>query len=1065
MKQHYIPYLKGLCFFAFSLLTWQELTASLLALDSDYTLACNETIYLSLDNNCEAVITPDLLINSTTLSNPYRIFITMPIDSLGNNYSNNDTDRVKLLKIGEYIYKIMDDLGNACTGNIIVEDIIAPVVICSNDLVISAANEEGVILDAETVDGGSFDDCGQITKAIRIKGMDTTWQSAIFLPCELIDSLLRIELKITDAAGNENFCWASVQLTDKIKPTCQNLQDEVITCDVTKANDYGQPTDANNNKVFEEEEWQNMTVNQQSIYNETFGFPICMENITCKDFFVEQQYQRLENACGRGQIRRRYRGVDAQGNIGDWATQQIMVNYQANWTITFAPDWEGSCKETIPPPFIAFQNGACDNLSFNVTENTFPADEDYCIKVERIYQVTNPCLLNPVTTPLTILRLEDRNGNVGDSLKISSDSLGGNAHFFYKQILKIRSTEKPNLTIQNIETCLAGIPIDSIFLKVDSLEHCAENRTFRAVATDCIGNSIARFQWEFYENERLIDNGIGAAFTKAVLPNIDYTVQFTAIDACNNETVERRDFTFLDCVQPILFIRTRLALELKEKEHIIKAADFDIGSYDNCTDKTTLLNNFRIWHDKLGFDYPEDLATIKTLPASITFTCAELATQEVFIYTFDAADNFDFVSAFVIIQDNQESCLVRDRASVTGQIMTEKGGLIEQVNINLSGAMKLNKVTNDNGQYLFDLPKGQNYTVEPSKDIHPLAGITTFDLILINKHILGITPFSSPYQHIAADINKSGTITAFDLVQLRQLILNIITDFPTNSSWRFVDNSYEFVTQTPENEPFAEKIAITNIAADHINFDFIGIKIGDIDGSSAVPNDLDSSIGRAKQETFPFIIEDQLVKSGQQFDLPFIGSNVEHIEGLQFALNFSGLNLINLTEGIATAEHFNLEKLDQGYLMISWHKTVNLIANQPLFTLTFRAENEGLLSELLQIIPDDLAPEAYMKEQKVLNLSLQFTAKRRRDKFELFQNKPNPFYKVTTIPFYLPKPESVQLRILNLRGEVLKTMIGDYGKGFQEIKINQQSLGVGGVLYYQLIVGECLTTKKMILLN
>ena len=54
-----------------------------------------------------------------------------------------------------------------------------------------------------------------------------------------------------------------------------------------------------------------------------------------------------------------------------------------------------------------------------------------------------------------------------------------------------------------------------------------------------------------------------------------------------------------------------------------------------------------------------------------------------------------------------------------------------------------------------------------------------FDLVLISKHILGNeAQFDSPYKYIAADINKSGSITAFDMVQLRQLILNITTEYP-----------------------------------------------------------------------------------------------------------------------------------------------------------------------------------------------------------------------------------------------------------------------------------------------
>ena len=113
------------------------------------------------------------------------------------------------------------------------------------------------------------------------------------------------------------------------------------------------------------------------------------------------------------------------------------------------------------------------------------------------------------------------------------------------------------------------------------------------------------------------------------------------------------------------------------------------------------------------------------------------------------------------------------------------------------------------GQYQFVLPMGGDYTITPEKDMNPLNGVSTFDLVLISKHILGITQFDTPYKYIAADVNKSGSITAFDMVQLRQLILNITSEFPNNDSWRFVEGGYEFTSANPAAESFNDGIDMT----------------------------------------------------------------------------------------------------------------------------------------------------------------------------------------------------------------------------------------------------------------
>ena len=77
--------------------------------------------------------------------------------------------------------------------------------------------------------------------------------------------------------------------------------------------------------------------------------------------------------------------------------------------------------------------------------------------------------------------------------------------------------------------------------------------------------------------------------------------------------------------------------------------------------------------------------------------------------------------------------------------------------------------------------------------------MTTYDLVLINKHILAIEPFNSPYKMIAADANVSGSITSFDVVALRRLILGLDTALIANTSWRFVNKTFIFPNL---NNPF-----------------------------------------------------------------------------------------------------------------------------------------------------------------------------------------------------------------------------------------------------------------------
>jgi hypothetical protein len=74
-----------------------------------------------------------------------------------------------------------------------------------------------------------------------------------------------------------------------------------------------------------------------------------------------------------------------------------------------------------------------------------------------------------------------------------------------------------------------------------------------------------------------------------------------------------------------------------------------------------------------------------------------------------------------------------------------------------------------------------------------LSGLSTFDLICIQKHLLGIQPLDNGYKILAADANKNNALSAFDIVLFRKLILGIDTALTAYAQpWRFIP---EVVTQ------------------------------------------------------------------------------------------------------------------------------------------------------------------------------------------------------------------------------------------------------------------------------
>jgi hypothetical protein len=85
--------------------------------------------------------------------------------------------------------------------------------------------------------------------------------------------------------------------------------------------------------------------------------------------------------------------------------------------------------------------------------------------------------------------------------------------------------------------------------------------------------------------------------------------------------------------------------------------------------------------------------------------------------------------------------------------------------------------------------------------------------------------------------------------------------------------------------------------------------------------------------------------------------------------------------------------------------------------------------------------------------------------YELYQNYPNPFNPTTTIRFTIPHRKHVTLKVFDVLGKEVKTLVNEEkDPGSYEVKFDASNLP-SGVYFYQLQAGKFIQTKKMILLK
>ncbi|MEO8231359.1 MAG: CotH kinase family protein [Ignavibacteriota bacterium] len=85
--------------------------------------------------------------------------------------------------------------------------------------------------------------------------------------------------------------------------------------------------------------------------------------------------------------------------------------------------------------------------------------------------------------------------------------------------------------------------------------------------------------------------------------------------------------------------------------------------------------------------------------------------------------------------------------------------------------------------------------------------------------------------------------------------------------------------------------------------------------------------------------------------------------------------------------------------------------------------------------------------------------------YELLQNYPNPFNPITNIKFAIPIASNVTLKVFDIIGNEVKTLLNEYkNAGSYQIQFNASSLS-SGVYFYRLQADNYTSTKKLILLK
>ncbi|HKK74362.1 MAG TPA: HYR domain-containing protein [Saprospiraceae bacterium] len=551
----------------------------------------------------------------------------------------------------------------------------------------------------------------------------------------------------------------------------------------------------------------------------------------------------------------------------------------------------------------------------------------------------------------------------------------------------------------------------------------------------------------------------------------EHTITVTVNDGCGNVTVVSVDLEIKDCKAPAPICHEDILVELMPVESDPTAAMAEVWATDliasdigDCSGQGPDLINGLPKVTTYSINRLDSAVSVEQI--GLVFDCEDANdVVAIEIHAWDEVGNHDYCVTSVLVQDNNEICNPQVATGlIAGAISTEMSTPIEGVEVGLSGNESRTYMTDANGEFGFEeLEEGYDYSVIPGKNVAHRNGVSTFDLVLIQKHILGTARLNSPYKIIAADANSSKSVTTLDLIQVRKLILNLQTEFPDNTSWRFIDADYNFPDPlNPWLRAFPEVKNINNLErSDYANF--VGVKIGDVNTSAKAYNTQDL-IPRRVVDVLNIQTEEVDMVAGNTYNLSF-RADLSQVAGYQFTLELDKdyVQMVDIEEGIAKTENFGVFA-ESGLITTSFHRnTTQAIDGEVLFRLRVQSKTAAKLSEVIRLTSRYTSAEAYNVNDEDMNVQLVMDDKQVGNDFALDQNVPNPFDAETKISFQLPEAMEAVLEFKDISGRTTLIREGDFTQGYNEIRLRADELPAAGVYFYTLHAGKFTATRKMIL--
>ncbi len=979
-------------------------------------------------------------------------------------------------------FVVTDDCGRTASAvtNVTVVDDVPPICVAQDVTLFLDANGEAV-LDVAEVDNGSSDVCGPVTLAVT---------PVVTYTCADIGQTLSVDLVVTDAAGNTSTCPAAITVVDLTEPMCFDNITVDLGIDGTYVIDPNEIIDgavgACSGSVTLSADVTNLGCNNlgtevcvtltvtdqngststcKSIFNVEVDIPsipagICPADVTvdcgtditdlsifgepdltapmdyCFHRFTTTESVIVDlDACDLGTITRTWTFLDPNGDqvldvngVVLSCTQVITVELGANVLtqadITCPADVTINCDETInDQPIIDLTNIACSGVVVSSVDviNDQNGLCDYTI--ERTFTITDQCQVAPagVFTCVQIITVQDNTAPIISNLPAD---------------VTIDLTNEANTCSTVLEYAINIV--DDCSVSGEIVYTIDAPGLIDAGTLDAAGNVNPMIEWCTSDSTTV--------------------VYVTATDACANVAID--SFEVVVIGEPCVSF-------FCEKFPFTLEADGDIELDSDVWIPLVVTNDCN--HLEVDIAYSSDITDTLMTYGCDDITVMNMGNISDSIFFFIDGVLVDSCRVVVFFENDWETICNNNftTGQIRGRVRNPEFEPVENVDMQLEGSQFVGIYTNENGRYAFpNMSFGGTYDVIPSKDEDHRNGVTTLDIVLAQRHILGLQNFESPYQHIAADVNKSNSISAADLIQMRKLILGVFDEFPSNTSWRIIDDAYTFPDPT---DPLALKIDETHYIfgfEEDLNVDFTAVKIGDIN-YSAISSTISNNSEARSNRVLMLDYQDRDFMRDEILEVEFSMDEYETLDGFQFALSINP-ELLQVEEVITNEEtlmgrqNYSDLEIASGMLPVSWHRTSDDMPKGKLFVVKLQAIGDGNLNSAIRFEKDKMSPEAYFN-QEVAEISIAHNSMAfDEDEFLITGLYPVPFRTLVNLDMIAPRAAELTIDVFANTGERIRSERGlELKRGANSYQWDMGDLPEGHYVF-RFTVNDEVFVRKMI---